>query len=372
MVTRIQENKGGGQGGFDRCRRGGGRGGFRDDRSRRGHEVSTPPVPPTATTAQEAHSGAAHRRRSAEEEAAAGMGAAWTARSGATDTEMRAREGLREMSDDSAPTVGANTLVARRPRGGMRSGQQTFLGWERGQVSSTTPRGAIVSSSLPDGARSTFPSPQNSRDHELVRKFVRESLLGVPENYKEPYFLNPRKDPFAGKWDQDWVVLRGFDNDVQTSQSSASSSQMEREVTETDVADISALCGNHSPVSDTSASPALEQTSHSSASASQIKREVAEAPQIGHEVAEGGSADDARRVDGGSLHNGGSVARTGAQLKSTGVADAVHKDETRVRTPGDGSLSSGGGSAVDARRVDDGSLHSGCSETKAGIRAYHD
>jgi len=141
MVTRIQENKGGGQGGFDRCRRVGGRGGFRDDRSRRGHEVSTPPVPPTATTAQEAHSGAAHRRRSAEEEAAAGMGAAWTARSGATDTEMRAREGLREMSDDSAPTVGANTLVARRPRGGMRSGQQTFLGWERGQVSSTTPRG---------------------------------------------------------------------------------------------------------------------------------------------------------------------------------------------------------------------------------------
>jgi hypothetical protein len=150
---------------------------------------------------------------------------------------------------------------------------------------------------MPAGARSTFPSPQykSSSDRELVRKFVRESLLGVPENYKEPYFLNPRKDPFAGKWDQDWVVLRGFDNDVQTSQSSASSSQMEREVTETDVADVSALCGSdHSPVSDTSASPALEQTSHSSASAPQIKREVAEAPQIGREVAEGGSADDAR------------------------------------------------------------------------------
>jgi hypothetical protein len=150
---------------------------------------------------------------------------------------------------------------------------------------------------MPAGARSTFPSPQykSSSDRELVRKFVRESLLGVPEKYRGPYFAYPRKDPFAGEWDPDWVVLRGSDNDVQTSQSSASSSQMEREVTETDVADVSALCGSdHSPVSDTSASPALEQTSHSSASAPQIKREVAEAPQIGREVAEGGSADDAR------------------------------------------------------------------------------
>ena len=199
MVTRIQENKGGGQGGFDRCRRGGGRGGFRDDRSRRGHEVSTPPVPPTATTAQEARSGAAHRRRSAEEEAAAGMGAAWTARSGATDTEMRAREGLREMSDDSAPTVGANTLVARRPRGGMRSGQQTFLGWERGQVSSATPRGAIVSSSLPAGARSTFPSPQNSSDRELVRKFVRRITPGCSRKLQGAILSQPEKGTIRGR-----------------------------------------------------------------------------------------------------------------------------------------------------------------------------
>ena len=187
----------------------------------------------------------------------------------------------------------------------MRSGPQTFLGWGRGQVSSATARGAIVSSSLPAGARSTFPSPQNSSDRELVRKFVRESLLGVPENYKEPYFLNPRKEPFAGEWDPDWVVLRGSDNDVQTSQSSASSSQMEREVTETDVADVSALSGSdHSPVSDTSASPALEQTSHSRASVPQNEREVDEALQIGREMAEGGSTVDARRGDGGSLHSG--------------------------------------------------------------------
>ena len=226
---------------------------------------------------------------------------------------------------------------------------------------------------MPAKTRSAFPSPKyespNSIDRELVRKFVRESILGVPERYREPYFLNPKADPFQGEEDPDWVVLRGFDNDMQTLQSSASASQMEREVTATDVAYVSALCGRgHSPVSNTSASPALEQTSHSSASAPQIKREVAEAPQIGREVAESVSAVDARRVDGGSLHSGGSVARTGAQLKSTGVPEAVRKDETRARTPGEGSLSGGGGGAVDARRVDDGSLHSGDSATKAGTQ----
>jgi hypothetical protein len=83
---------------------------------------------------------------------------------------------------------------------------------------------------------------------------------------------------------------------------------------------------------------------------------------------EEGSAVDARRVDDGSLHNSGFVTRAGAQLKSTGVAEAVRKDKTRVRTPGEGSLSGGGGGAVDARRVDDGSLHSGGSVTKAGTQ----
>ncbi len=83
---------------------------------------------------------------------------------------------------------------------------------------------------------------------------------------------------------------------------------------------------------------------------------------------EGGSAVDARRVDDGSLHSCGSVTRAGAQLKSVDVAKAVHKDETRVKTPGEGSLSGGGGSAVDARRVDDGSLHSGGSVTRAGAQ----
>jgi len=72
---------------------------------------------------------------------------------------------------------------------------------------------------------------------------------------------------------------------------------------------------------------------------------------------EGGSAINARRGDDGSLHSGGSVAGAGVQLKSTDVAEAVHKDETRVKTPGEGSLSSEGGSAVDARRGDDGPLH---------------
>ena len=177
--------------------------------------------------------------------------------------------------DISSSTAGAQRTVSR----------EFIMGWGRGKsaaqkFSPATARGTTVSS---------------ASDRELVRKFVRESLLGVPEKYRGPYFAYPRKDPFAGEWDPDWVVLRGSDNDVQTSQSSASSSQMEREVTETDVADVSALCGSdHSPVSDTSASPALEQTSHSNASAPQIKREVAEAPQIGREVAEGGSADDAR------------------------------------------------------------------------------
>ena len=83
---------------------------------------------------------------------------------------------------------------------------------------------------------------------------------------------------------------------------------------------------------------------------------------------EKGGAVDARRVDDGSLHNGGFVTRAGAQLKSTGVAEAVRKDKTRVRTPGEGSLSGGGDGAVDARRVDDGSLHSGGSVTKAGTQ----
>jgi len=156
--------------------RGGGRGGFRDGRGGRGRGVSAPLMPPTATTAQEARGGA-HRRGSdlpqaaIEEEAAAGMGAARTARSGAIDTEMRAREGLRE----------------RRPRGGMQSGQQTLLGWGRGKsaaqkFSPATARGTTVSS---------------ASDRELVRKFVRESILGDPEKYQVPYHLKPRKDPFA-------------------------------------------------------------------------------------------------------------------------------------------------------------------------------
>jgi len=137
------------------------------------------------------------------------MGAARTARSGAIDTEMRAREGLREMN--KAPTCGVNTLVARRPRGGMQSGQQTFLGWGRGKsaaqkFSPATARGTTVSS---------------ASDRELVRKFVRESILGDPEKYQVPYHLKPRKDPFAGEWDPDWVVLGGSDNDEQTWHSSA-------------------------------------------------------------------------------------------------------------------------------------------------------
>ena len=60
--------------------------------------------------------------------------------------------------------------------------------------------------------------------------------------------------------------------------------------------------------------------------------------------------------------------KVGAQLKSTGVAKTVHKDETRVKMPGEGSLSSEGGSPVHARRVDDGSLHGDCSVMKAGAQ----
>ena len=116
-----------------------------------------------------------------------------------------------------------------------------------------------------------------------------------------------------------------------------------------------------------SVSPALEQTSHSRASAPQNEREVAEALQIGREMAEGGSTVDARRGDGGSLHSGGSVTRAGAQFKSADVAGAVHKDETRVKTPVEGSLSSEGGSVVDARRGDDGPLHRGGEAAGAEI-----
>jgi hypothetical protein len=92
--------------------------------------------------------------------------------------------------------------------------------------------------------------------------------------------------------------------------------------------------------------------------------------ETGHKVenSEGGSAVDTRRVDDGSLHSGGSGTKVGSQLKSTGVAKTVHKDETRVKTPGEGSLSNEGGSAIDARRVVDGSLHSGGSGTKTGAQ----
>ena len=85
----------------------------------------------------------------------------------------------------------------------------------------------------------------------------------------------------------------------------------------------------------------------------------------------GGSAVDARRVDDGSLHRGGSVTKAGTQLRGVGVAKAVHRGDAGVRTPGEGSLSGGGGGAVDARCVDDGSLHRGGSETKAGIGSQH-
>ena len=49
---------------------------------------------------------------------------------------------------------------------------------------------------------------------------------------------------------------------------------------------------------------------------------------------EGGNAVDARRVDDGLLHVGGSVTKAGAQLRSDGVARAVHKGETGVRSAG--------------------------------------
>jgi hypothetical protein len=113
------------------------------------------------------------------------------------------------------------------------------MGWGRGksaaqQFSSATARGAIVSS---------------SSDRELVRKFVRESILGVPENYQVPYYLKPRKDPFAGEWDPDWVVLGGSDNDEQTWHSSAGGLVD----AEADAAGASALRGRGQvPVSDTS------------------------------------------------------------------------------------------------------------------------
>ena len=62
------------------------------------------------------------------------------------------------------------------------------------------------------------------------------------------------------------------------------------------------------------------------------------------------------------------MTRAGAQFKTADVAGAVHKDETRVKMPGEGSLSSEGGSPVHARRVDDGSLHGDCSVTSAGAQ----
>ena len=49
---------------------------------------------------------------------------------------------------------------------------------------------------------------------------------------------------------------------------------------------------------------------------------------------EGGNAVDARRVDDGLLHVGGSATKGGAQLRSDGVARAVHKGETGVRSAG--------------------------------------
>ena len=91
-------------------------------------------------------------------------------------------------------------------------------------------------------------------------------------------------------------------------------------------------------------------------------------PGEGSLSSEGGSTVDARRVDVGAIHSDGFVTKTGAQLKSTGVAKTVHKDETRVQTPGEGSLSSEGGSAVDSRRVDDGAIHSDGFVTKTGAQ----
>ena len=61
------------------------------------------------------------------------------------------------------------------------------------------------------------------------------------------------------------------------------------------------------------------------------------------------------------------MTKVGAQLKSTGVAKTVHKDETRVKMPGEGSLSRDGGSAVVARRGADGPLHRGGEAAGAEI-----
>ena len=131
--------------------------------------------------------------------------------------------------DMSSSTAGAQRTVSR----------EFIMGWGRGksaaqQFSPATARGTIVSS---------------ASDRELVRKFVRESILGDPEKYQVPYHLKPRKDPFAGEWDPDWVVLGGSDNDEQTWHSSAGGLVD----AEADAAGASALRGRGQvPVSDTS------------------------------------------------------------------------------------------------------------------------
>ena len=131
--------------------------------------------------------------------------------------------------DISSSTAGAQRTVSR----------EFIMGWGRGksaaqQFSPATARGTIVSS---------------ASDRELVRKFVRESILGDPEKYQVPYHLKPRKDPFAGEWDPDWVVLGGSDNDEQTWHSSAGGLVD----AEADAAGASALRGRGQvPVSDTS------------------------------------------------------------------------------------------------------------------------
>ena len=119
---------------------------------------------------------------------------------------------------------------------------------------------------------------------ESDRNFARELFLGVPASYRQPYFLNPRKDPFAGallQWDPEWgdpewVVPRGFDNDELSA--SASAPQTGCAVAKADAADASALRGRGQvPVSDN----APQRGSKASASASQIGRVIADAEAAG-------------------------------------------------------------------------------------------
>jgi hypothetical protein len=153
-------------------------------------------------------------------------------------------------------------------------------------------------------------------------------MQGVPANYRPPCFLIPRKDPFAGEWDPEWVDLRSFVFDHNELSASASAPQIECAAA-ADAADARAPGGKGQvPASDN----VPQRRSNASASASQIECVIAEADAAGPSAPDGRGqvpvSDTSTEMD----VTGADLLRSGSSGSST--IGSQHKQQEPIKSAG--------------------------------------